>query len=263
MYRGLLIFISCALSLAGCSRQDQQPPIDDNHLVAGVDPNYAPFEFRNGDTAGLEGFDIDLLREIGRANGWQLEFREKSFDGLLAALTGGEIDLAVSAITITPKRLAVVDFSDPYYLTGQSLVALSGNSTITDSRDLRGLRVGVQQGTTGEDLAKGSDGALVFRYEDIDEAFQYLADGELDAVINDYPSTRAYLDAHAEFSIVDSELNAEYYGIAVQRGKQDRLNKINDALAVLIGDGTYDSLHVKWFGYSWYEETPVDSLADL
>ncbi len=262
MLRSLLIFIVCALALVGCTPREEPLTVDENYLVVGVDPDYAPFELHSDDPAVPEGFDIDLMREVCNFNGWQVEFREMPFENLLIALTGREIGAAISAITITPQRLAVVDFSDPYYLTGQSMVVLSSDTVFADPTDLRGQRVGVQQGTTGEDLAKRSDGALVFKYNDIEEAFRHLARGELDAVINDYPSTRAYLETHDSFEIIDPDLNAEYYGIAVRKNSPDRLKGINDALAVLIGDGTYDSLHVKWFGYPWVGESTADPSVD-
>jgi len=263
MLERFLIFITLVLALAACAQKENALQVDENRVVVGIDPNYAPFEFQCGDTAGPAGFDIDLMREIGRLNGWEVEFREMPFERLITALTGGEIDAVASALTITPKREAVVDFSDPYYLTGQSLVVLSGDSTIVDLADLRGQRVGVQQGTTGEDLARGIDGALIFRYHSIGEAFLHLAGGELDVVINDYPSTRLYLAEHDDLEIANPEVNAEYYGIAVRKNFPDRLQAINEALAVLIGDGTYDSLHQKWFGYSWVEDLGPDLTDSL
>jgi len=263
MFRDLLIFMACLLVLAGCSTREEPGPVDPDCLVVGVDPNYAPFEFRGDNADEPKGFDIDLIQAVCSYNGWRAEFREVPFDNLLTELTGGGIGAAISAITITPRRQAVVDFSDPYYLTGQSIVVLSGDTLIADLTDLRGQRVGVQQGTTGEDMAKSVDGALVFRYEDIEEAFRHLVAGELDAVINDYPSSRTYLRTDTSLEICNPDLKAEHYGIAVRKESRDRLEGINEALAVLIGDGTYDSLHVKWFGYSWLEEPAAEAAVDF
>ncbi len=261
MLKSILIFVAWSLALTGCTPREETAALNEDLLVVGVDPNYAPFEFRNDSTGAPEGFDIDLIQAVCEFNGWQAEFREMPFDNLLTSLTGGEIEAAMSALTITPQRQAIVDFSDPYYLTGQSLVALSGDTLIAELADLRGRRVGVQQGTTGEDLAKGVDGALVFRYRTIDEAFRHLAAHEVDVVINDCPSNRTYLDTFEDFTIIDTDLSAQYYGIAVRRGGGDRLEGINNALAVLIGNGVYDSLHIKWFGVSWLGESAADSPA--
>lgn len=259
MLKTFFLFALLALALVGCSQQQEPVPATEDMLTVGVDPDYAPFEFVDAATGEVVGFDIDLMREIGRLNGWQINFREMPFEMLLSALHAGQSGAAISAITITPKRQAVVDFSDPYYLTGQSFVVLAGDSSFTEPFDLRGRRVGVQLGSTGEELAKRTDGALVFLYDDIREAFRLLGDGDLDVVIDDCPSALTYLKRHAEFEIVGPELDAQYYGIAVHKGAPARLEKINQALAKLIGDGTYDSLHLKWFGYDWAEGPAHDS----
>ena len=256
-----LIMVIGACLLVGCTGREEASPSPQERLVVGVDPDYAPFEFVDSATGTVAGFDIDLMQAIGRHHGWQVEFREVTFDQLLASLRAGEIGAAVSAISVTPERQAVVDFSDPYYLTGQSLVVAEDDTSITAREDLRGQRVGVQQGTTAEQLAKRIDGALVFRYGDIEEAFRRLSEGDLDAVINDCPSTRSWLEAHRGFRVADPHLDAQYYGIALPAGNPDLLEAINTALAVLIGDGTYDSLHVNWFGYSWFDEPPCDSVS--
>jgi ABC-type amino acid transport substrate-binding protein len=136
------------------------------------------------------------------------------------------------------------------------------DTSVSALSDLRGRRVGAQKGTTGEYLAKNTEGALVFRYDDIAEAFEYLLDGELDAVVNDCPSTRTYLRSHEGLRIADPDLDVAYYAIAVPRNSPELLTAVNEALAVLIGDGTYDSLHLRWFGYSWSEEPACDSPGD-
>lgn len=256
-----LIIVICACILVGCTGREEPSPSPQELLVVGVDPDYAPFEFVDSATGAVAGFDIDLMQAIGRYNRWQVEFREVTFDQLLPSVRAGEIGAAMSAISITPERQALVAFSDPYYLTGQSLVVAEDDSSITAPDDLRGQRVGVQQGTTAEQLAKRIDGALVFRYGDIEEAFRRLAEGDLDAVINDCPSTRTWLQAHRGFRVADPHLDAQYYGVALPEGNPHLLENVNTALAVLIGDGTYDSLHVNWFGYSWFEEPPCDSVS--
>ncbi|MBE9014175.1 transporter substrate-binding domain-containing protein, partial [Pseudanabaenaceae cyanobacterium LEGE 13415] len=86
-------------------------------LTVAVEPVYAPFEFRSP-TGELQGFDIDIIREIGKAAGFGVRFQNLTFDGIIPALQAGTIDAAVGAMTITPARSQVVDFSRPYFKAG-------------------------------------------------------------------------------------------------------------------------------------------------
>jgi len=109
------------------------------------------------------------------------------FDGMIPGLNSGKYDVVISAMTITPARAAVVGFSQPYYLAGQTIAVPAADTAIQSASDLTGRRVGVQLGTTGELMAKGMEGWQVFSYDNIGTAFIDMANGNLDAVLNDFP----------------------------------------------------------------------------
>ena len=256
-FKHILVLLLLIAAPVACV-QKQQHQATSTELRVGLDPNYAPFEIRNG-AGDLVGFDIELMAEICRLAGWQARYVEITFGDLLAELTAGNIDVAISAMTITPQREVVVAFSDPYYLAGQTIAVPVEDSVTRFLSDLRGKRVGVQSGTTAEQLVKRTDGALIFPYRDIAAAFKDLSDGKLDAIVNDYPATRVLVDADSGLQIVGQMLNVEYYGIAVRRDDSKRLDRINSALAVLIGQGVHERLHNKWFGYPLLDIRGVDS----
>jgi len=217
-------------------------------LRIGTDATYPPFETVNMETGQPDGFDIDLLKAICARNGWRAEFIVTPFDGMIPGLTARKYDVAVSAITITPERAAVVAFSDPYYLAGQTIAVPVDDTVITGPEDLRGMRVGTQLGTTGEIMAKRMDGVHVYSFDNIGAAFIDMANGNLDAVLNDFPTTQAYIRAHGTAKTVGEILSEEHYGIATRKADAELRQAINNALGHIRTDGTYDSLHVKWFG---------------
>src|SRR5512138_3874541 len=196
MITRLIIAISLLLCLAGCGNKNAGT-LEGNVLRVGTDATYPPFETVNTETGKPEGFDIDLITMIAEINGWKPEFIVTPFDGIIPGLQGNKYDVAISSITITPERAATVDFSKPYYTAGQIVAVPVDNTSIQSIDDLKGKRVGVQLGTTGEMMAQKTEGIQVFSYDNIGAAFIDMANGNLDAVLNDYPTTQAYIRSHA------------------------------------------------------------------
>lgn len=244
----LLAAITLLLLTVGCTSNEPADPVADGVLSVGTDATYPPFEMVNPETGNPEGFDMDMITEVCRVHNWQPEFLVTPFDGIVPGLIGHKYDVIVSAMTITPERAAVVDFSTPYYTAGQTIAVPLDDTTITSVEDLVGKRVGVQLGTTGQLMAKRMTGLQVFSYENIGAAFLDMRNGNLDAVLNDYPTTRAYIKRHGDARTVGELLSTEQYGIAVRRADDSLLALINAALDTLHSNGTLDSLHVKWFG---------------
>lgn len=216
-------------------------------LRVGTDATYPPFETVNTETGRPEGFDIDLITEVASRNGWTTEFIVTPFDGMIPGLQGEKYDVAISSITITPERAAVVNFSTPYYTAGQVVAVPMENTSIRGLVDLQGKRVGVQLGTTGELMAQRTEGLQVFSYDNIGAAFIDMANGNLDAVLNDFPTTQAYIRSHGSAKTVGEILSREQYGIAVRKGNDSLLAKVNSALDAIRADSTYLKMHLKWF----------------
>lgn len=216
-------------------------------LRIGTDATYPPFETIDVETGKPSGFDVDLITLVCEVNGWKPEFIVTPFDGMIPGLQGKKYDVAISAMTITPERAAAVDFSEPYYLAGQTIAVPLDENNISKPDDLKGKRVGAQLGTTGEMMAKRIEGAQVFSFDNIGAAFLDMANGHLDAVLNDFPTTRAYIKSHATAKTVGEILSKEQYGIAMRKGETELRNAVNSALAKLKADDRYRQLHIKWF----------------
>lgn len=210
---------------------------------------YQPFEFtKNGKTVG---FDIDLMREVGKRAGFQPQFENVKFDGIIQGIGSGLYDSAISSITITPAREKQIDFSKPYFNADQSLLVQKG-SKIKSTGDLSSATVGVQLGTTGaseaDKLKKNGKINQVRTFDTITDAFAALENGQIDAIINDFPvSAYRAKTSNGSLVIVQTIPTGEQYGIAFPKDSK-LLKPANKALAEIKKDGTYAKLYKKWFG---------------
>ncbi len=218
-------------------------------IKVGMNAEYPPFEFVD-EEGNIVGFDVDLIAALAERAGFDYELINTKWDGIFAALAAGEFDVVASAVTITEERQQIVDFTDPYFNAGQSIAVLATNEEIKGVEDLKGKRIGVQLGTTGDIEASKIEGAIVKRYEEITLAFQALANGDVDAVVNDTPTSAAIIKANPELNakIVGEPFTNEFYGIAVNKNKPEIRDALNKALAEIKEDGTYDEIYQKWFG---------------
>lgn len=247
----LYICLGCVLFLllSNCS---PNPSTNNGNDVAGTtltvatEPAFPPFEFQA--EGGLQGFDIDLMQAIALAANFKVNFQSLPFDGIIPALQAGTVGAAISSITITEERANAVDFSRPYFKAGLALAVRSNNQDITSFNDLKNRAIAVQIGTTGADEAKKVPGVKISSFDSAPLALQELANGNVDAVINDAPVTLyAIKNANLQgIKVVGQQLTEEYYGIATPNNSPN-LQAINQGLSTILTNGTYDKIYQKWF----------------
>lgn len=217
-------------------------------LRAGLEPTFAPFEFTN-DKGEFVGFDVDLIRALGKEAGYDVEVQNIGFDALIPAVQSGILDCAISGMTITEERSKVVAFSNPYYTAGLLVMVRKDNKDIKSYADLKGKNIACQIGTTGENKSRASGAKNVTAYNTNVEAAMELVNGTADAVINDAPVVSFYLKTPAgkNCKAVGDILEAEEYGIAFSKKNPQLVKDMNKALATLKKNGTYDKIYAKWF----------------
>lgn len=224
-------------------------------LTVCSDVPYAPFEMEDESTpSGYTGFDIDLMQEMADRLGLDLAVVDAGFDAIQSgqALSAGQCDVAASAMTITAEREENVDFSDPYFEADQSLLIRAEDEGDYESlEDLAGQTIGVQADTTGQDYAEENapDDVNVTAYPDASALFNALEAGEIEAILQDFP-VNAYR-AEQDDSVVVAETfeTDEQYGFATrEEGADELIKKINEELAEMLDDGTYDDIHTIYFG---------------
>ncbi len=244
-----LLLAALTLTLAGCggSQQAQQ---GGKVLKVGAEATFPPFEFQDEKNKEYAGFDVDIMKAIGKQMGQEVQIVNIGFDGLIPALEGSQIDVIASAMTITDERSKKVNFSKPYYKSGLSIVVKTDNTTINSFKDLEGKRIAVQIGTTGAEAAKKIKDAKVREYNSASEAYLELKAGGADAVVNDLPVSEYYLakGGSKDAKLVGEVLNAEEYGIAVAKKNTELAGKINKALDEIKQNGEYAKIYEKWFG---------------
>jgi polar amino acid transport system substrate-binding protein len=227
---------------------------DKGALVICTDAPYEPMEFEATEEktpSGYTGFDIDLVQAIADGADKTLEVKVTPFDGIFAAMDAGTCDAVVSSVSINDERKQNMDFTEPYYDSGQSLMVLKENEEAFQTLDdLKGKNIGVQSGTTGEDFAKENtpEGATITALPGASELFAALQSGSIDAVLQDYP-INAFRAAQDDLFVVSKEFpTKEQYGMAVPKGDTETLALLNDGLATAKSDGTYDKLYEQYFG---------------
>lgn len=228
----------------------------------GMNAEYPPFEFV--DAAGkISGFDVDLLEALSKKMGFQYELVNTRWDGIFVALQSGEFDAVCSAATITDERAQIVNFSDPYFNAGQTIaVRAADKDTLNTVAALEGKKVGVQLGTTGDIWLTENSKAQVVRFDEVTLAFQSLANKDLDAVFNDGPVSAEIIRANPEMGVllVGDPITDEFYGIAVNKARTELLKLLNDGLAAIRADGTYDAIYDKYFGMPEVAAPAKDTL---
>jgi polar amino acid transport system substrate-binding protein len=208
---------------------------------------YPPFEVVDEASKELVGYDIELMNAIAAKAGFEVDFQNMPFDSVLAGISTCQFDAAISAITITAERAEKMSFSDPYINAGQITTVRIDNTDISGPADLKGKTIGVQLSTTGQIEAEKIEGATIKPYDTVDLAFLDLANGQVDAVIVDYPTTLNYVNKSPDkIKLTGEVFTDESYGIAVCKTNTELLEKINKAIAALKEDGTIKGLEEKW-----------------
>jgi polar amino acid transport system substrate-binding protein len=220
--------------------------------AVGTDAAYAPFELQN-EKGEIVGFSIDLMRALAAKAGIEVKFVNTPWEGIFNTLAQGDRDLLISSITITDERRQTMDFSDPYFDAHQ-LIAVPEKSKVAKFDDLKKLKVGVQTGTTGDEVVSkllGKTNTNVKRFESTPLALKELESGGVDAVVADNGVVINYVanNVGTKFRTVnDPAFAPEQYGIAVKKGNSELLAKINKALAEIKADGTYEKVYTQYFG---------------
>ena len=256
------LILTIALILAGCSAGTKESfegsapgettgPVSvvDEEITVASNIAYPPFEFSPRD--GPQGFDIDLMNEIAERAGLEVEYENVEFDGLIRGLDADLFDAAISAMTITPERQQQVDFSDPYFNADQSLLVAS-YSDVESVDDLADATVGVQLGTTGQIAAQELINAGTIKqgrpFRTIEDAFAALQDGQVEGVIHDLAVAQDAVEkSEGELRIVETVPTGEQYGIAFSKDS-DLVEPVNEALAEIKADGTYEEIYERWIG---------------
>ena len=240
-----------ASSPADVVRQEEttSSALADGEIIVASNVAYPPFEFAPRE--GPKGFDIDLMNEIADRMGLEVQYRNVQFDSILRGLSSELFDAAISGMTITEDRRQQVDFSDPYYNVSEGLVVNTG-SGIESTGDLDEKALGVQLGTLGQaeagELLNAGEVNEVRTFRTIEKAFAALENDAVDGVVYDLPAAQQEADeSDGALELVEVIPTGEQYGIALPK-ESPLIEPVNQALADIKEDGTYEEIYEKWIG---------------
>ena len=215
-------------------------------LVAGTDATYAPMEYID-DNGEIVGIDIDIVNAIAEELGIEVEFKNIGWEPLFPAVENGEVDFAVSSITITEERQESFDFTEPYYVANQ-LILVPEDSDITSFQDLKDKRVSVQINTTGHIVVKdllGETSSNIVATETMPLAISEMLNGNADASVGDNSTINDYMKNNPDVNvktIEDDEFEKEYYGLMVKKGNTEILELLNEGIQKIKENGKLEEI---------------------
>ena len=248
---GLLAGITLAGGLSAPARADSQLSAAKARgtLVIGLEGTYPPFNYQD-EKGDLVGFEIDFASALCAQLGVKPDYRLTKWDGILAALESGRIDVIINQVTITPEREKRFDFTQPYTVSGIQIIVRKGDETkISKPEDLAGKAVGVGLGTNYEQwLRKNVPTADVRTYDDDPTKYQDLKAGRIDAVLNDRLVAADFVKkSGGPFVGAGEPFAKQLQGIALRKDPE-LLTALNKAIDALRANGELEKISVKWFG---------------
>ncbi|MGE8190301.1 transporter substrate-binding domain-containing protein [Pseudomonas sp. NPDC086278] len=238
--------------------------VESSHeLIVATNADYPPQAFLNENNQ-LDGFDIDVAKEIGKRLGAKVTLATPGWEVMTAGKWSGRWQIAVGSITPTKKRLEVLDFPSVYYYT-PAVFAVHKNSTLQKVADLNGKKVGVVSASTYENYLRHQlvvDAANVpaFTYQVTPGEIRSYTDADdlsdlaigagtrLDAVLQAQPTILAAIAKGMPIRQLDTPVFYEPLAIATDKGDKEFDDKIASIVDAMKADGTMKQLSQKWYG---------------
>lgn len=209
---------------------------------------YPPFNFITED-GDVDGFDVDVGRELAKRMGVELDYVTTAWDGIIEGLRASRYDGVLGSMGITEARKKIVNFSTPYYYSGPQLIVRK-DSGINGPEDLdESMKIALVTGTTFEQDAEKL-GVEIRLYEDDNQTLMELVNGRVDAVLTDRIvglNAIQKLKGGDKLVLAGSVLRVEEMGIAFNQKDTELLEKVNKLLEEMRKDGTMKAISAKWF----------------
>ncbi|MGE7666673.1 substrate-binding periplasmic protein [Ureibacillus composti] len=219
-------------------------------IRVGATTTGVPFTFLNPSSQKIEGIMVDIANKIGEHAGLEVEIVETKFSSLIPSIEANKIDIISAGMLSTPERAEIIDFSTPVYNYGETLIVSKDNESIKSFEDLKGKKVGAQEGTTFyTELSKNSD-IETQSYKAMSDMVVEIKNGRIDAFLADYPVMANMINENPDLEVkIIEEYEAQWPGdvsIGLAKGNEELKNKVNDAIAKMKENGEIDEILKKW-----------------
>ena len=218
-------------------------------IVIATEGTWSPWTFHD-EKGNLTGYDIELGRLIAKHLGVKPQFVEGKWDGLLAGISSGRYDIMINGVDITPEREKAFSFTEPYAYNKTVVVTRESDTAIKSMQDLKGKVTANTISSTYAEVAE-RHGAKVTGVDDLNQTFELLLSGRIDATLNAevvfYDYKRVHPTAEVKIAAVSDEMTS--VGIPLKKEGTEKLRQeINKALAELHQSGELSKLSQQFFG---------------
>src|SRR5271170_5864681 len=269
--RGVLLGAAAALTMTGAAKAVTLAEIKKRgFMTVATEDDYQPFEFtKDGKPTG---YDQELLEMFKKKAGFEIRQDIIPWTGILPGVTTGKYDAAVTAILVTQERMKTLDFCSPVVESVDYYLKRKGDKRIQGIKDLSGLTVGVEAGSAMlkllpqlDDMLKATGGSLgkIVPYQGYPEAYQDLAVGRVDYVVNVWLSLKTIAKEKPDtFEVGQAVSKPTYIAYPLVKGNSELLALVNDFLLGARKDGTMYALQKKYFDVT-YEHMPEVPTASV
>ncbi|WP_203248825.1 transporter substrate-binding domain-containing protein [Sporosarcina beigongshangi] len=259
MLLAILVLAACGSSTGNDTNKEKENSsvwdkiTENGEIVVATSGTLYPASYHDSESNELTGYEVEIMKELGKRLELDVKFVEMGLDGMLTSLNSGQVDLAVNDIEITEERQEKFTFSEPYkYSYGTAIVRKSDHSGIESLEDLKGKKAA--GAATSVYMQVGRDyGAEEVIYDNVTNDV-YLRDvdlGRTDVILNDYYLQKLALAAFPEFEIMihpTIKYHPNVQAIIMKKDNEALLEQVNNALADLHADGTITELSKQFFG---------------
>lgn len=226
-------------------------------ITVAMEGTWAPWTYHD-ENDNLVGYDVEVAEQIAEKLGVKANFVEGEWDGLLAGIDSGRYDIMVNGVDITEERAEKYSFSEPYAYNRTAVIVKSDNDEIKSMEDLNGKNTANTISSTYAEVAE-KYGATVTGVDDLEQTFELLLSGRIDATLNAEVTYYDYMKAHpdAEIKIATLDPESTKVGIPMRKGDDTKtlLDAVNKALSEMSEDGTLTELSEKYFGTDISQES--------
>ena len=225
--------------------------INKGNFILGLDDSFPPMGFRNENNE-IVGFDIDVAKEVSKRLGVELVLQPISWTAKEQELNSYNIDCIWNVMSVNSERQEKMSLSEAYLKNSMSF-AVKNESGIQKLDDLKDKKIGVQSGSTAEEILKASElykeVAEVVSYSENLTAFMDLEINQIDAVFIDNVVANYYIASNnKDYEVLDKALQDEEYAIGFRKQDTELCSKVNEILKEMKKDGSLAEISTKWFG---------------
>ena len=235
----LIMVLAFAFAMTGCGGSGSG-----GTLVMATNATFPPYEYVDGED--YAGIDVEVAQAIADELGMELEIQDIDFNSIIPAIESGKADVGIAGMTKTPEREKNVNFSESY-ATGIQSIIVKEDSDIASPDDLEGVKIGVQESTTGHIYYEDDYGAdNVIAYTSGANAIEALKTGKVDAVVIDNQPAKEFVKANEGLKVLDTDYVEEEYAIAIAKDNEELLEKVNGVIKQMKEDGSLQAILDKY-----------------